>query len=188
MPRTRFVPVKKCNDLLLLRSDAYVLTEDARPQLAPERNGVAPIIDLDDKAYKLVQQLEVATAEGVPSLVQANRISVQGDVWLSRGVVFVGDVSVVNKSKEPKVLPARVYTNESVDLTDAPGLGAVKPSIITTKPISGQKPGTSGLRKKVKLFQSENYLENFVQAVFDALIGFKTDLTKGSLVIGGDGR
>merc|ERR1711988_879810 len=44
IPRTRFAPVKKCEDLLALRSDAYILTEDYRIQLAPERNGVPPLV------------------------------------------------------------------------------------------------------------------------------------------------
>ncbi|NRP36281.1 Phosphoglucomutase [Marinobacterium sp. xm-d-579] len=57
-------------------------------------------------------------------------------------------------------------------------------NVITTTPYSGQKPGTSGLRKKVKVFQQPNYLENFVQAVFDSLESCQGQ----SLVIGGDGR
>lgn len=55
---------------------------------------------------------------------------------------------------------------------------------VETTPYSGQKPGTSGLRKKVKVFQQANYAENFVQSVFDVV-----DRPAGStLVLGGDGR
>merc|ERR1719463_566370 len=58
----------------------------------------------------------------------------------------------------------------------------------TTAPIDGQKPGTSGLRKKTKVFMGENYLENFVQSVFDALSDTGTPVKGGTLVISGDGR
>jgi len=55
---------------------------------------------------------------------------------------------------------------------------------IPTRPIPGQRPGTSGLRKKVTVFQAPGYLENFVQAIFDSLEGFAGQ----TLVLGGDGR
>ncbi|KAF9073247.1 phosphoglucomutase [Rhodocollybia butyracea] len=54
---------------------------------------------------------------------------------------------------------------------------------ISTKPFEGQKPGTSGLRKRVKVFQQEHYTENFVQAIFDSI-----EPKGATLVIGGDGR
>ena len=55
---------------------------------------------------------------------------------------------------------------------------------VRTRAIEGQKPGTSGLRKKTKVFMSEGYLENFVQSVFDATGGAEGK----TYVLGGDGR
>ncbi|KVH88488.1 Alpha-D-phosphohexomutase, alpha/beta/alpha domain I [Cynara cardunculus var. scolymus] len=72
--------------------------------------------------------------------------------------------------------PSTTFT-ESQDL---------KVNTIPTKPIEGQKTGTSGLRKKVKVFMEENYLANWIQALFNSLP--PEDYKNALLVLGGDGR
>lgn len=61
----------------------------------------------------------------------------------------------------------------------------MKPVLVQTTPYEGQKPGTSGLRKAVKVFQQPNYTENFVQAVLGAI---QPSAAGSTLVVGGDGR
>ena len=59
---------------------------------------------------------------------------------------------------------------------------------VTTQPIAGQKPGTSGLRKKTPVFMGRHYLENFVQAIFDVVGARSSDGRGKTFVLGGDGR
>lgn len=56
--------------------------------------------------------------------------------------------------------------------------------MVSTTAYTDQKPGTSGLRKKVKVFEQENYVENFIQAIMDSVDGIEGS----TLVVGGDGR
>ena len=58
------------------------------------------------------------------------------------------------------------------------------PKVISTQPIEGQKPGTSGLRKKTRIFMQPHFLENYVQSIFNGIGGVE----KKTLVVGGDGR
>jgi UTP--glucose-1-phosphate uridylyltransferase len=92
--RQRFSPVKTTEDLLALRSDAYVLGDDARVELAPEREGTPPVVDLDDDFYKLLRDFDARFPAGAPSLVGAQRLSVEGDVTFGRDVVVRGTVKV----------------------------------------------------------------------------------------------
>ncbi|KAK6250515.1 hypothetical protein SCA6_004520 [Theobroma cacao] len=62
----------------------------------------------------------------------------------------------------------------------------IKINSVPTKPFEGQKTGTSGLRKKVQVFMQENYLSNWIQALFNSLP--PKDYKNGVLVLGGDGR
>ncbi|TMM01734.1 MAG: UTP--glucose-1-phosphate uridylyltransferase [Actinobacteria bacterium] len=92
--RRRFAPVKTTSDLLALRSDAYVLTPESNVELAAERDGTPPFVDLDSRFYKLVRDFEARFAAGAPSLVACERLAVAGDVAFGRGVVVRGSVRV----------------------------------------------------------------------------------------------
>lgn len=93
VPRERFIPVKTTNDLLVVRSDAYVLDDAARLRLAPPRTD-APYVDLDASVYKLLDDFDARFAAGPPSLIEADRLEVAGDVTFGRGVVVRGSVAL----------------------------------------------------------------------------------------------
>jgi UTP--glucose-1-phosphate uridylyltransferase len=93
VPRTRFAPVKTTSDLLVLRSDAYELTDDARLVLAEVRDA-APLVSLDDAFYKRLGDFEERFPAGPPSLVGAQRLDVVGDVRFGAGVVVRGSARV----------------------------------------------------------------------------------------------
>jgi UTP--glucose-1-phosphate uridylyltransferase len=101
VPRSRFAPVKTTNDLLALRSDAYVLTNDARMELAPERDGGPPLVDLDPDFYRLLGDFDARFPAGPPSLVECRRLTVRGDVSFGAGVVVRGAVEVVADGSAP---------------------------------------------------------------------------------------
>ncbi|HWF55050.1 MAG TPA: UTP--glucose-1-phosphate uridylyltransferase [Solirubrobacteraceae bacterium] len=93
VPRTRFVPVKTTDDLLLLRSDVYVIEDDVVAPI-PERAGDLPFVELDKQFYRLMDQFEQRFPDGVPSLKQAERLVVHGDVTFGAGVVVRGAVEL----------------------------------------------------------------------------------------------
>jgi len=93
VPRSRFVPVKKTSDLLVLRSDAYVLGEGARIELAEGRSA-PPLVELDDAHFKLLGDFDDRFPAGPPSLAAADRLTVEGDVTFGRHVTVHGTVAV----------------------------------------------------------------------------------------------
>ncbi len=103
VPRTRFAPVKTTDDLLVLRSDAYVLTDDFHVAVAPEREG-APFVELDPKVYKRLRDFDARFPEGPPSLVAAERFVVKGDVRFGRDVVARGAVEVRQEGSDQRVI------------------------------------------------------------------------------------
>jgi len=114
IPRTRFAPVKKCDDLIALRSDAYVLTSDFRIELAPERAGVPPLIKLDDM-YKFVDAMDTMIPNGVPSLIGCKSLKIEGAIEFAEGVVIKGDVKI-KASGDKKTVAAGTYEDTTIEL------------------------------------------------------------------------
>jgi len=112
--RTRFAPVKKCDDLLNLRSDAYELTADSRLQLVEARQGVPPTVNLGD-TYKKIQQFDVLTANGSPSMKDCTKLTLlpkktKKIITFEAGVIFKGDVTIEVTDDGPDMLKAGEYT------------------------------------------------------------------------------
>merc|ERR1712178_35372 len=115
IPRTRFAPVKKCDDLIALRSDAYIVTEDFRIELAPERAGQPPLVKLDDR-YKFVDAMDTIIPNGVPSLKECNKLTINGEVEFAAGVTVKGDVTFNNAGEGKKTVAAGTYEKATVAL------------------------------------------------------------------------
>jgi UTP--glucose-1-phosphate uridylyltransferase len=94
VPRTRFVPVKTTDDLLVLRSDVYTLSEEFLVEPRPERGENLPYVELDPAYYKLLDEFEARFPAGPPSLVEAERLVVHGDVTFGADVVVRGEVEI----------------------------------------------------------------------------------------------
>jgi UTP--glucose-1-phosphate uridylyltransferase len=94
VPGHRFAPVKTTNDLLAVRSDAYVLADDYRVLPAPDGHAEELVIDLDPRFFKTVPDLEARFPHGPPSLKRCTRLVVRGDVRFGRDVALEGEVVV----------------------------------------------------------------------------------------------
>ncbi|KAF6255969.1 UDP-glucose pyrophosphorylase [Scenedesmus sp. NREL 46B-D3] len=127
VPRTRFAPVKTTSDLFVLRSDVYTITPAATVEATvPE----VPLVKLDDKYFKLVDQMERLTPRP-PSLVAAKSLTVKGPVRFGAGVVIKGDVTLECAESTPVTIQAATYSSGSHKVAapaEAPGVPAGAPA------------------------------------------------------------
>jgi UTP--glucose-1-phosphate uridylyltransferase len=96
VPRSRFTPVKTTSDLLVVRSDAYRLGEDWTVSTARDQ---PPVVSLDDDYFKLMGDFEPRFPSGPPSLIEAERLTVEGDVTFGANVVVRGAVKVEGRGR-----------------------------------------------------------------------------------------
>ncbi len=98
VPRSRFFPVKKCSDLLLVRSDYFLFSED-RPVLNPDRRSDKVKINLDPNYYGKIDDFDERFGAGAPSLAECESLTIEGDVRFEGSVKLIGNVVIKNTGK-----------------------------------------------------------------------------------------
>ena len=102
--RSRFLPVKKCNDLLAIRSDCYIFSQDGNIIVNPKRKNDTIKIQLDSRYFKGIDDFSQRFSQGVPSLVNCESLSVTGDVSFDKNVTIKGKVAIENPGKSQLVI------------------------------------------------------------------------------------
>ncbi len=103
VPRSRFAPVKTTNELLLVRSDLYALS-DRFEVLPVNGRSPKPTITLDSDYYKFISDFDARFPFGVPSMKKCTRLHIQGDFLFGRDVRCVGNVELINHSEEQIII------------------------------------------------------------------------------------
>jgi UTP--glucose-1-phosphate uridylyltransferase len=104
VPRSRFAPVKKTSDLMIVRSDVYQLAEDFTVNMHPEREGKAPVVDLDPRFYQFIDEFDTRFPMGVPSMIQCDSLSISGDFSFGGDVTMQGDIRLKNESEKQRFI------------------------------------------------------------------------------------
>lgn len=100
VPRIRFAPVKTTDDLLGIRSDIYLLTEDFRIIPNPARKLGHILIKLDPAYYGLIDNMDAGFPHGAPSLLECEELGIRGNIRFGRNICLRGRVQLVNEAKE----------------------------------------------------------------------------------------
>ncbi len=109
--RSRFVPVKTTDDLLVLRSDVYTVSAGQLVEPLPERASELPYVELDKRFYGMLDEFEARFPGGPPSLREAKRLVVEGDVTFGSGVKVRGSARV--RAERPlRIAPGTVLGEE----------------------------------------------------------------------------
>jgi UTP--glucose-1-phosphate uridylyltransferase len=93
VPRTRFVPVKTTDDLLVIRSDAYNVSDEG--EATPTFDGAPPVVSLSREYFGLLNDFEDHFPSGPPSLTRCTSLTVVGDVVFGAEIAIEGNVTVI---------------------------------------------------------------------------------------------
>lgn len=118
VPRTRFIPVKTSDDLLLLRSDYYTLSDDFRIIPGPDSSPRHPEVTLDQEYFGTVDRMTKRFSGEVPSLKKCHRFVVKGDVRFGKECTITGDVTITNQTATPYTVPDGTVLNSDCTISD----------------------------------------------------------------------
>jgi UTP--glucose-1-phosphate uridylyltransferase len=104
VPTSRFLPVKKCNDLLAIRSDRFVFSEKDHLILNPGIGSRTITVALDPKYYGKIDLFDERFAQGIPSLIDCGSLTIDGDVRFEKNVAIKGGVVIKNNSESQAVI------------------------------------------------------------------------------------
>ena len=111
VPRTRFAPVKHCDDLVLVWSDYYILSPDFTLAINPARQSGPISITLDSRYYSRLDLLKSRFPCGVPSLADCTSLTITGDVRFGCSTAIRGAVSITNKNA------AQAFIEDNADIS-----------------------------------------------------------------------
>ncbi len=109
VPRSRFLPVKCCEDLLVIQSDVYQINPQSKFIMNPKRLTATPPrrppqVHLDPRYYGTYDRLRARFPHGAPSMVSCDSLTVKGDVVFGRDIRLEGHVTIVNDQPEAQTL------------------------------------------------------------------------------------
>jgi UTP--glucose-1-phosphate uridylyltransferase len=116
VPRTRFFPVKKCNELLAVQSNCFVFSENNTLAPHPDRIFDAIKIDLDPKYYGKIDAFNERFQNGVPSLIECESLTVTGDVFFEGNVTIKGRSVITNSHKSRAVIKEGTVIDKDLKL------------------------------------------------------------------------
>ena len=118
--RSRFFPVKTCNELLAVRSDCFLFSDDKQLIVNPERgqedNCFNINIDLDPRYYRKIDMFNKRFANGIPSLIDCNSLKIIGDVFFEANVKIKGNVVINNRSGSQAVIKEGMVVEKHIEL------------------------------------------------------------------------
>lgn len=106
IPKTRFTPIKTTNELLGLWSNAFILNKNNLVVTNPERKLGFIVINLDNKYYKKIDDLQAHFPNGIPDLLECEKLTISGDVTFGSNTKLIGNIVITNDSDEQLIIKA----------------------------------------------------------------------------------